>query len=147
MRDVDFMRAALALAAEDPNEVPVGAVLVRDELIIGSAHNEQASSCDPLAHAEMLAIRRAAERLKEHSLKGCTLYVTLEPCPMCAGAIIMTGIDRVVFGAFDSAYGCCGSLYALPMDSRFNNRAEVIGGVLDEEAGRLLHDFFAARRP
>ena len=146
MRDVDFMRAALALAAEDPNEVPVGAVLVRDELIIGSAHNEQASSCDPLAHAEMLAIRRAAERLKEHSLKGCTLYVTLEPCPMCAGAVLLSGIERCVFAAFDSQYGCCGSVYALPMDPVFHYFAACEGGLLETESKALLKQFFARHR-
>ena len=142
-----WMRRALEEAALSGEDIPVGAIVVKDDRLIAAAHNRREQDEAPFAHAEMLAMEQAARVLGTRRLNGCTLYVTLEPCPMCAGAIIMAGVDRVVFGAFDSAYGCCGSLYALPMDSRFNNRAEVIGGVLDEEAGRLLHVFFAARRP
>lgn len=142
-----WMRRALEEAALSGEDIPVGAIVVKDDRLIAAAHNRRELEAAPFAHAEMLAMEQAARVLGTRRLNGCTLYVTLEPCPMCAGAIIMAGVDRVVFGAFDSAYGCCGSLYALPMDSRFNNRAEVIGGVLDEEAGRLLHVFFAARRP
>lgn len=142
-----WMRRALEEAALSGEDIPVGAIVVKEDRLIAAAHNRREQDAAPFAHAEMLAMEQAARVLGTRRLNGCTLYVTLEPCPMCAGAIIMAGIDRVVFGAFDSAYGCCGSLYALPMDSRFNNRAEVIGGVLDKEAGRLLHVFFAARRP
>ena len=142
-----WMHRALEEAALSGEDIPVGAIVVKDDRLIAAAHNRREQDEAPFAHAEMLAMEQAARVLGTRRLNGCTLYVTLEPCPMCAGAIIMAGVDRVVFGAFDSAYRCCGSLYALPMDSRFNNRAEVIGGVLDEEAGRLLHNFFAARRP
>lgn len=142
-----WMRRALEEAVLSGEDIPVGAVVVMDDRLIAAAHNRREKDEAPFAHAEMLAMEQAANALGTRRLKGCTLYVTLEPCPMCAGAVIMAGIDRIVFGAFDSAYGCCGSLYALPMDSRFSHRAEVIGGVLEEEAGQLLNDFFAARRP
>ena len=142
-----WMRRALEEAVLSGEDIPVGAVVVMDDCLIAAAHNRREKDEAPFAHAEMLAMEQAANALGTRRLKGCTLYVTLEPCPMCAGAVIMAGIDRIIFGAFDSAYGCCGSLYALPMDSRFSHQAEVIGGVLEEEAGRLLNDFFAARRP
>lgn len=141
-----WMRRALELAARAGEDVPVGAVVVKDDTLIAAAVNRRESDEAPFAHAELIAMQQAAERLCTRRLSGCTLYVTLEPCPMCAGAVVMSGIDRVVFAAFDSAYGCCGSLYALPMDSRFSHRPEVIGGVLEEEAQALLRDFFAARR-
>ena len=142
-----WMRRALEEAVLSGEDIPVGALVVKDDRLIAAAHNRREKDEAPFAHAEMLAMEQAANALGTRRLKGCTLYVTLEPCPMCAGAVIMAGIDRIIFGAFDSAYGCCGSLYALPMDSRFSHQAEVIGGVLEEEAGRLLNDFFAARRP
>ncbi len=141
-----WMRRALEIAASAGGDVPVGAVVVREEKAIATACNRREAEGAPFAHAELLAMQEAAKRLGVRRLSGCTLYVTLEPCPMCAGALVMAGIDRVVFGAFDSAYGCCGSLYALPMDERFPNRPEVIGGVLEDEARALLLRFFKARR-
>ncbi len=142
MQDADFMMAALKLAAKDPAEVPVGAVVVRNGRIIAGAHNEQVSSNDALAHAEMLAIRRAQDILQTRRLDGCALFVTLEPCPMCAGAIILSGLDRCVFGAFDSQYGCCGSVYVLPMDPVFHRHAACRGGLMEGEAKALLDRFF-----
>ncbi len=106
MDDTVFMRQALQLAQMDPSEVPVGAVVVKDNRVIAVAHNEQFASQNALAHAEMLALQRAQEALGTSRLQDCTLYVTLEPCPMCAGGIILTGIKRCVFAAFDTQYGC-----------------------------------------
>lgn len=146
MDDLAAMRLALQVAASDPSEVPVGAVILRDGQVIASAHNEQFARDDALAHAEMLAIHRAAERLGRAGLGDCTLYVTLEPCPMCAGAIMLAGLKRCVFAAFDSQYGCCGSVYALPMDPVFHRRTLCEGGMLAEEATALLEAFFARRR-
>lgn len=146
MRDNDAMRAALLLAAEDPKEVPVGAVIVRDGKIIAVAHNEQVARNDALAHAEALAISRAQALLSSRRLNGCALFVTLEPCPMCAGALILAGLDRCVFAAFDSQYGCCGSVYALPMDPAFHHHVPCEGGLLGEESEALLERFFQSRR-
>lgn len=145
-RHEQWMRLALEAALQSGEDIPVGAVMVKDNELIASAHNRREQDKAPFAHAEILVMEQAADVLKTRRLNGCTLYVTLEPCPMCAGAIIMAGIDCVVFGAFDSAYGCCGSLYALPMDKRFSHRAEVIGGILAQESGKLLEAFFSARR-
>jgi len=140
------MRLALAEAKRSEGDVPVAALVEKDGLVIALAHNRRESDTAPFAHAEMLAMETACRAMKTRRLNGCTLYVTLEPCPMCAGAMIMAGLDRCVFGAFDSVYGCCGSLYALPQDSRFTHRVQVIGGVLEDEAAALLRDFFAAHR-
>lgn len=141
-----FMRQALALASMCENEVPVAALIVKDGEIIAKAHNQQLALSDPTAHAEILAIRQACQVLGSNRLIGCTLFVTLEPCPMCAGALIVSGVERCVFGAFDAQYGCCGSLYSLPMDPAFHHRLLLEGGILAEEASMLLHNFFQQRR-
>ena len=142
----EMMRRALAEAAECGGDVPVGAVVVRDGEVISAAHNEREAGHDPFAHAEMLAMRRACERLGDRRLRGCTLYVTLEPCPMCAGAMVMAEIDRCVFGAYDARQGCCGSVYDLPHDPAFFHRVECVGGVLEEECAAPLRAFFRRKR-
>ena len=142
------MREALKLAreAQMAGEVPVGAVVVCKEKIIACARNERETSGDPTAHAEVLALRRAAEALGTRRLEGCTLYVTLEPCPMCAGAIVMAGIDAVFFGAYDPRYGCAGSLYDLPEDASFGRVIPGSGGLLEAECRLVLNAFFDLRR-
>jgi tRNA(adenine34) deaminase len=146
--DVEFMRAALAQAgsAAAASEVPVGAVLVHDERIVGTGANRPISSCDPTAHAEIEALRSAARALASYRLTDSVLYVTLEPCLMCAAAIVHARVRRVVFGAWDPRAGAAGSMldaFALP---GLNHRVDVFGGVLEEECGALLRDFFASRR-
>lgn len=142
------MREALKLAREAQlaGEVPVGAVVVCKEKIIACARNERETSGDPTAHAEVLALRRAAEALGTRRLEGCTLYVTLEPCPMCAGAIVMAGIDAVFFGAYDPRCGCAGSLYDLPEDASFGRVIPCSGGLLEAECRLALNAFFDLRR-
>lgn len=142
------MREALKLAreAQMAGEVPVGAVVVCKEKIIACARNERETSGDPTAHAEVLALRRAAEALSTRRLEGCTLYVTLEPCPMCAGAIVMAGIDAVFFGAYDPRCGCAGSLYDLPEDASFGRVIPCSGGLLEAECRLALNAFFDLRR-
>lgn len=142
------MREALKLAreAQMAGEVPVGAVVVCKEKIIACARNERETSGDPTAHAEVLALRRAAEALGTRRLEGCTLYVTLEPCPMCAGAIVMAGIDAVFFGAYDPRCGCAGSLYDLPEDASFGRVLPCSGGLLEAECRLALNAFFDLRR-
>ena len=142
------MREALKLAreAQMAGEVPVGAVVVSEEKIIACARNERETSGDPTAHAEVLALRRAAEALGTRRLEGCTLYVTLEPCPMCAGAIVMAGIDAVFFGAYDPRCGCAGSLYDLPEDASFGRVIPCSGGLLEAECRLALNAFFDLRR-
>jgi len=142
------MREALKLAreAQMAGEVPVGAVVVCKEKIIACARNERETSDDPTAHAEVLALRRAAEALGTRRLEGCTLYVTLEPCPMCAGAIVMAGIDAVFFGAYDPRCGCAGSLYDLPEDASFGRVIPCSGGLLEAECRLALNAFFDLRR-
>ena len=142
------MREALKLALEAQlaGEVPVGAVVVCEEKIIACARNERETSGDPTAHAEVLALRRAAEALGTRRLEGCTLYVTLEPCPMCAGAIVMAGIDAVFFGAYDPRCGCAGSLYDLPEDAAFGRVIPCSGGLLEAECRLALNAFFDLRR-
>lgn len=143
-----WMREALKLAREAQlaGEVPVGAVVVCEEKIIACARNERETSGDPTAHAEVLALRRAAEALGTRRLEGCTLYVTLEPCPMCAGAIVMAGIDAVFFGAYDPRCGCAGSLYDLPEDASFGRVIPCSGGLLEAECRLALNAFFDLRR-
>ncbi len=149
-RDVHerFMRDALeeARQAADIGEVPVGAVIVRGGQIIARAHNTREIEKDPTGHAEILAIRQAATLLKDWRLISCTLNVTLEPCFMCAGAIVNARVVRVVFGANDPKAGAVGSLADVPGDKRLNHRPEVLGGVLAEDCGAILREFFAARR-
>lgn len=142
------MREALKLAreAQMAGEVPVGAVVVCKEKIIACARNERETSGDPTAHAEVLVLRRAAEALGTRRLEGCTLYVTLEPCPMCAGAIVMAGIDAVFFGAYDPRCGCAGSLYDLPEDASFGRVIPCSGGLLEAECRLALNAFFDLRR-
>jgi tRNA(adenine34) deaminase len=146
--DESFMLRALAEAAlaMNENEVPVGAVIVRDERIIASAHNQREQLRDPTAHAEMIAITQAAETLRSWRLVNCTLYVTLEPCPMCAGAILQARIPRVVYGAGDSKAGAIDSLYQLLSDARLNHRAETVRGVLATECSEMLTRFFQRQR-
>jgi len=130
----------------DWDDVPVGAVVVLDGREIGSAGNERERQQDPTAHAEILALRRAAETVGTWRLDGATLYVTLEPCAMCAGAMVLARVERLVFGAADPKAGFAGSLGDLVRDPRLNHRLEVEGGVLADESGDLLRDFFRARR-
>lgn len=146
MEDRDWMRLALEWAAKDPEEVPVGAVIIREGALISAAHNERERPGGALRHAEMLAIARAQEKLGTRRLEGCAMFVTLEPCPMCAGALILSRIDRLVFAAFDASYGCCGSRYALPLDPAFHHRVACEGGLMAEESEALLRGFFSRHR-
>ena len=148
MSDETFMREALALAREaaSAGEVPVGAVVVKEGAVVGRGYNRPISARDPTAHAEVIALRAAAERLGNYRLSDCSLYVTLEPCAMCAGAIMHARIGRVIYGAADPKSGACGSVVNLFAENRLNHHATVTGGVLTEEAARLLQDFFVARR-
>ena len=143
-----YMRAALQQAelALSENEVPVGAVIVRNERIIAAAHNQREQLRDPTAHAEMIAITQAAEAVGGWRLLDCTLYVTLEPCPMCAGAILQARIPSLVYGAADPKAGAVSSLFRLLGDARLNHRTEVVPNVLDEDCGRILSEFFSQRR-
>lgn len=147
-RDRFFIAEALALAREAAtlDEVPVGAVVVQGEEIVGRGFNAPVSRRDPSAHAEMRALRDAAERLGNYRLPGCELFVTLEPCVMCAGAIFHARIRRVVFGAADPKTGACGSVVDLFGDRRLNFHSDLRGGVMAGECGALLSAFFAARR-
>lgn len=142
------MEAALRLAraATVRAEVPVGAVIIREGEYLAEAHNETVQRRDPTAHAEMLAIRRALERVGEDRLLDATLYVTLEPCAQCAGAIVLTKLSRVVFGAFDPRTGMAGSVYDLLRHPKLNHGVEVLGGLMGQECGELLLRFFHARR-
>ena len=150
MSDTDFhwMREALALAREAgaADEVPVGALVVKDGEVFGRGFNRPIGGHDPTAHAEVMAMRDAAQRLGNYRLVDCTLYVTLEPCVMCAGAIMLARIASVVFGAADPKTGACGSVVDLFAEPRLNHHARVQGGVLAEESAALLSSFFAARR-
>lgn len=147
-RDRAWMAEAIAEArrAEALGEVPVGAVIVRDDEVIARGHNLTHTTDDPSGHAEMVAIRRAAEALGHWRLLDCTLYVTLEPCSMCAGAIVLSRIPRLVFAAHDPKAGMCGSLENLVQDPRLNHRVELTTGVRGAEAGDMLRDFFRRRR-
>ena len=147
--DLAMIRQALALAREaiEFGEVPVGAVVVRDGRIVSQAFNLRETCRDPTAHAERVALTLAGRALGSWRLDGCTLYVTLEPCAMCAGAIILSRVDRLVYGAADPKAGACESLYRLVDDTRFNHRPEVTAGVLADDCGELLTRFFQARRP
>ena len=146
--DDAFMELALdqARRAGEAGDVPVGAVLVRDGKVIAAAGNRSARDRDPTAHAELLVIRDAAETLDDWRLGGCTLYVTLEPCAMCAGAIVLARVDRVVFGAWDPKAGMAGSIGDLLRHPRLNHRPEVLAGVKADQCGGLLTEFFEARR-
>ncbi|MBA4114860.1 MAG: nucleoside deaminase [Rubrobacter sp.] len=142
------MRRALeeAARAAEKGEVPVGAIVVRGEEIVATAHNEREATGDPTAHAELLALRRASEKLKTWRLTGCTLYATLEPCPMCAGALHASRISRLVYAAPDPKAGAAGTLYDLPADPRLNHTYPYTAGVLRDESASLLRSFFEQRR-
>ena len=142
------MRLALELAAlaRDEGEVPIGAVVVKDGAVVGRGSNRPIRSCDPTAHAEIVALRAAAERLGNYRLPGCTLYVTLEPCVMCSGAMMHARLARVVYAAQDPKTGACGSVLDLFAEEKLNHHAVVEGGVLAGEAGAMLKAFFAERR-
>lgn len=143
-----FMEKALALAAEAAaaGEVPVGAVVVRDSEVVGEGRNRIIERGTTTAHAEMLALADAAKKVAGGKLTGCTLYVTLEPCPMCAYAAVLSRVDRVVFGAYDPKAGACGSVVNIPAEPGFNHRPEVMGGVMEDECGALLTAFFERLR-
>ena len=146
--DAYYMQLALEQAQEasSRNEVPVGAVIVHQGRVIGSAHNQREMLRDPTAHAEMIAITQAAEAVGSWRLEECILFATLEPCPMCAGAILQARIPRVVFGATDPKAGAVVSVFRLLNDARLNHRAEVVTGVMGEACGRVLTEFFQRQR-
>lgn len=148
MNDEDKMLRAIELAKQafSLDEVPIGAVIFHGDEIVGEGYNLKESSGNPTSHAEMIAIEQAAKKLGRWRLFDCELFVTLEPCPMCAGAIVNARLDRVVFGATDQKAGACVTLYSIPQDYRLNHRAEVVGGVLKEECITLLQSFFKAKR-
>lgn len=148
MQDEDFMRMAIALAqtAASQGEVPVGAVVVKNGEVIGRGSNAPISLSDPTAHAEIRAMREAAQHLGNYRLVDCTLYVTLEPCAMCSGAIQHARIARLVYGASDPKTGCCGSVVDLMAEQKLNHHCEVTQAVLAEECGSLLSSFFRQRR-
>ncbi|MBX9652404.1 tRNA adenosine(34) deaminase TadA [bacterium] len=143
-----FMELALreAMIAEEEGEVPVGAIVVQEGIIIARDHNRREALQDPTAHAELLAITQASSLLGTWRLDDCRLYVTLEPCPMCAGAIVQARIPEIVYGATDPKAGACGTLYQITNDPRLNHRALTIGGILAKPCGQILSDFFAKQR-
>lgn len=142
------MKQALreATLAYEEDEVPVGAVIVHKGAIIGRGHNQIERLQDPTAHAEMIALTAACNHLESRRLEGCTMYVTLEPCPMCAGAVVLSRIPTLVFSAFDSKAGACGTLYNITHDKRLNHTVHVISGVCDRESEELLKSFFGKVR-
>lgn len=135
-----------ARLAADEQEVPVGCVIVHEGRIVGRAHNQRERLKDPTAHAEMIAITQAAAALERWRLSGCTVYVTVEPCAMCAGALVLARVERLVYGAADAKAGACGSLCNIASDERLNHRIEITSGVLAADASTLLSDFFRRRR-
>ncbi|WP_155302532.1 tRNA adenosine(34) deaminase TadA [Desulfosarcina widdelii] len=144
-----FMQMAIdqALAAGQEDEVPVGAVIVdADQQVLASDHNRTIGNCDPSAHAEINVLRAAALRIQNYRLLSTTLYVTVEPCAMCMGAIVHARVKALVFGAFDPKWGAAGSLYQLGQDSRTNHRVEIIHGICEERCRRIIQDFFRMRR-
>lgn len=146
--DEVFMQEAIkqAILAKEQAEVPIGAVIVFQDKVIATGYNVRETSQSTLSHAELIAIQEANSKIGSWRLEDCTLYVTLEPCPMCAGAIVQSRIKRVVFGAFDPKAGCAGSLMNLLNDDRFNHQVEFESGVLEEECGQLLTEFFKGLR-
>lgn len=147
-RDIEYMRLALeeARRAPDQGEVPIGAVLVLDDRVLARVHNFREAWQDPTAHAEIVALREAANQLSTWRLTGTTLYVTMEPCAMCTGAIIQSRVSRLVFGTKDPKAGACGSVFNLPDERRLNHRVQVIGGILEQESQALLQAFFRQLR-
>jgi len=146
--DEKYMRVAIDQAeiARENGDVPVGAVIVHNERIIAKAYNQRQQLNDPTAHAEIIALTQAAAAVGNWRLEGCTIYVTLEPCTMCAGALVLARIDRLVYGCNDPKTGACGSLYNIVQDQRLNHRLEVTTGVMEEECRKQLQAFFANRR-
>ena len=146
--DEKFMRFAIdsAKIAEENGDVPIGAVIVHKGQIIAKAYNQREQLQDPTAHAEIIALTQAAAALGNWHLHDCTMYVTLEPCPMCAGALVLARIDRLVYGCDDPKTGACGSLYNIVTDERLNHKLEVTSGVLKEDCSKILQDFFQKRR-
>lgn len=147
-QDQQFMRIAIDAAkiAEENGDVPIGAVIVHQSQIIAKAYNQREQLKDPTAHAEIIALTQAAAAMESWRLEGCTMYVTLEPCPMCAGALVLARIDRLVYGCDDPKTGACGSLYNIVQDERLNHRVEVTSGVLADDCTALLQEFFVSRR-
>lgn len=147
--DERYMRMAIDAAhiAEENGDVPIGAVIVYQDQVIGRAYNQREQLTDPTAHAEIVALTQAATFMETWRLHGCTIYVTLEPCPMCAGALVLGRLDRLVYGCDDPKAGACGSLYDIVRDGRLNHRLEVTSGVLANDCAALLKTFFRARRP
>ena len=147
-KDKHFMQLSIEQAqiAEENGDVPIGAVIVYQEQIIGKAYNQRQQLQDPTAHAEIIALTQAAAFMESWRLNGCTIYVTLEPCPMCAGALVLSRMDRLVYGCDDPKTGACKSLYNIVQDERLNHRLEVTSGVLADECSKLLQDFFQKRR-
>ena len=147
-KDQQYLRAAITAAkiAEENGDVPIGAVIVYQNRIIARAYNQREQLADPTAHAEIIALTQAAAALQNWHLNGCTIYVTLEPCPMCAGALVLSRMDRLVYGCDDPKAGACKSLYNIVTDGRLNHRLEVTTGVLREQCRRQLQEFFAKRR-
>ena len=145
---MDYMHLALeeARIAAAEGEIPVGAVLVKNGEVIARAHNRRENDHDPTAPAEVLCMRQAARVLGDWRLRGCTLYVTLEPCPMCAGAMVMSQLSRCVYGAADEKQGCCGSVYDLPGDPALGSQTQWQSGVMAEECGELMRSFFSNKR-
>jgi tRNA(adenine34) deaminase len=141
-----YLALEQAKQAYQTGEAPVGAVIAEDNRILAQCHNEREARKDPLAHAELLALREAARMKGDWRLTQCDLYVTLEPCAMCAGALLAARIRRIVFGAYDPKQGCCGSVYLLPMDPELGGACEVSGGVLEKECAALMEAFFKERR-
>jgi tRNA(adenine34) deaminase len=146
--DKRYMKTAVEQAkiAEENGDVPIGAVIVYKNQIIGKAYNQRQQLADPTAHAEIIALTQAAAFLESWRLHDCTIYVTLEPCPMCAGALVLSRMDRLVYGCDDPKTGACKSLYNIVQDERLNHRLEVTSGVLAEECSGLLQEFFLRRR-
>ena len=146
--DCQWMRAALEAAGEagSAQEVPVGAVVVADGKLVAVGANARQWGLDPLGHAEIIALGKAAEKLGSRYLTGCSLYVSLEPCAMCAGAIVLARVERLIYGADDPKAGACGSLYNIVQDARLNHQVAVTRGILADEAGQLLSDFFKKQR-
>ena len=143
-----WMKAAFREAekAFEQDEVPIGAVVVQNGQIIGRGYNQRESLIDPTAHAEIIAITSAANTIKDWRLKGCQLYVTKEPCPMCAGALVNARINMVIFGMYDEKEGCCGSLYQLCRDNRFKHQLTVKGGIMEDACTLIIQEFFKKQR-
>ena len=146
--DKHFMKVAIDAVhiAEENGDVPIGAVIVKGDQILAKAYNQREQLNDPTAHAEIIALTQAAAAVESWRLEGCTIYVTLEPCCMCAGALVLARIDRLIYGCDDPKAGACKSLYNIVQDERLNHRLEVTSGILSDECGELLTNFFEKRR-